>query len=111
MSEAPIRRKRRRVYDTDEFLKACGRMLRAGGRRVGSGDTVDLAALVALREEMERVEVEAVDMMRATHGYSWTEIGRDLGMTRQAAQQKYAPKIAAMHKARAGGALVSRQAS
>lgn len=85
--------KRRRVYDTDEFLKACGRMLEAGGRRVGDGDTVDLAALVELRKRMEEIELDAVLMMRDRHGYSWTEIGRDLGITRQAAQQYYARKV------------------
>lgn len=85
--------KRRREYDTDEFLKACARMLHAAGRRVGDGDTVDLAALVALRREMEDVEVRAVQAMRDRHGYSWAEIGRDLGISKQAAQQYYARKF------------------
>lgn len=84
---------RRREYDTDEFLKACSRMLQAAGRRVADGDTVDLAQLVTLRREFEVIEVEAVVAMRERHGYSWAEIGRDLGITKQAAQQYYGRRI------------------
>lgn len=86
--------RRKREYETDEFLSACGRMLKAAGKRVGEGDPVDLAQLVALRKEMERIEVEAVGMMRERYGYSWSEIGRDLGISRQAAQQFYGRRLA-----------------
>lgn len=85
---------RRREVETDEFLKFARRIIRAAGKRVGDGDPCDLAALVEVRKEMERVEVEAVRMMREKYEYSWEMIGQDLGMTRQAAQQKYGRKIA-----------------
>lgn len=89
----------RRAVETDEFLKFAQRILRAAGRRVGDGDPCDLAALVAVREEMERVEVEAVRMMREKYEYSWAMIGSELGMSRQAAQQKYGRKIAHLAEA------------
>ena len=84
----------KREYETDEFLRACGRMLNAAGKRVADGDTTDLALLVRLRRELEAVEVAAVQGMRERHGYSWAEIGRDLGISRQAAQQFYARRSA-----------------
>lgn len=84
----------RREVENDEFLAFSRRILKALGKRVGDGDPVDLAQLVALREEFERVEVEAVSRMRDQHGFSWAEIGRDLGITRQAAQQRYGRRLA-----------------
>ena len=86
--------KRRREVETDEFLSFAHRIIRAAGKRVGEGDPIDLAQLVALRKEFERIEVEAVAMMRERYGYSWSEIGRDLGISRQAAQQFYGRRLA-----------------
>lgn len=83
----------RRERENDEFFGFAKRILKASGARVAEGDTVDLAGLVKLREEFERIEVEAVAAMRERHGYSWAEIGRDLGITRQAAQQRYARRL------------------
>lgn len=84
----------RREVENDEFFGFARRIVKAAGKRVGEGDPVDLAGLVALRKELERVEVEAVGMMRDKYGYSWAEIGRDLGITRQAAQQSYGRRLA-----------------
>lgn len=82
-----------REVENDEFFGFARRILRRSGERVATGDTVDLAGLVALREEFERIEVAAVGAMRERHGYSWAEIGRDLGITRQAAQQRYGRRL------------------
>lgn len=86
---------RRREVENDEYLKFARRIIAAAGKRVGDGDPIDLAGLVEVRREMEAVEVLAVQAMRDSHGYSWSEIGRDLGITRQAAQQFYGRKISA----------------
>lgn len=83
-----------REVENDEFFRFARRILKAAGKRVGNADPVDLADLVALRKEMERVEADAVRMMRERHGYSWSEIGRDLGISRQAAQQFYGRRLA-----------------
>lgn len=90
---------RRREVETDEFMAFARRIVKATGKRVGDGDPVDLASLVALRREFEAIEVQAVQAMRDNHGYSWSEIGRDLGITRQAAQQFYGRKIASQASA------------
>jgi hypothetical protein len=56
--------------------------------RVGDGDIEALALLVDLSEKIDAAMAEAVKGLRA-HGYSWAEIGYRLGITRQAAQQRW----------------------
>ena len=67
----------------------CRRVLRGLGRRVSDGDPVDLAAAVALRSELDAIIRASVRQMRETHGYSWAQIGDELGVTRQAAYQRF----------------------
>ena len=78
--------------ENSEYTAFARRIIRAHGRRVANGDPVDLAELVGLRADMDQVIRQAVHGMRETHGYSWADIGRELGMTRQAAQQQYGRK-------------------
>ena len=47
-----------------------------------------LSLLVGLAEEIDAAMAEAVKGLRM-HGYSWAEIGARLGITRQAAQQRW----------------------
>lgn len=79
----------KRIRDTDEYAAMLRRMIRAFGRRVGDGDPDDLAELVALRGELEAVISQAVKAQRATSGYSWADVARGLGTSRQAAQERY----------------------
>ena len=85
--------RRRREVETDQYAAFARRIMRAFGRRVANGDPLDLAELVAIRDEMDQVIVQAVRGMRETHGYSWAEIARDLGTSRQNAQKVYGRKI------------------
>jgi len=69
------------------------RMIAAYGRRVAGGDLAELEQLVALRTELD-AEIDAA--ARALHegtddrpGYSWTDIGRVLGITRQSARERF----------------------
>jgi hypothetical protein len=67
-----------------------GRMLRAMQRRLAGGDLESLAAFVALHEETGRLIEDAVHDLRAEpHCHSWADIGRVLGTSRQAAQQRF----------------------
>lgn len=63
------------------------RMVRAYGRRVANADPEDLATMTALRAEVDRAIEVAVQGQRERH--SWTEIAAPLGVTRQAARQKW----------------------
>jgi hypothetical protein len=64
------------------------RVLRAYSRRVGDGDVEALSLIVGLADELDAAMAEAVSGLRA-HGYSWAEIGLRLGISRQAAQQRW----------------------
>jgi len=44
--------------------------------------------MLGLTEEIDTAIAEAVKALR-THGYSWAEIGARLGVTRQAARQRW----------------------
>jgi hypothetical protein len=66
-------------------------MGRALVRRAADGD---LDALAALVESRDALDAAIGDAARALHydfhqPYSWTEIGREVGITRQAAQQRF----------------------
>jgi hypothetical protein len=82
--------RRRDTVENPEFAAFAARVLRAAARRVGDGDVEGLAALVALRTELEAAIRKAVTGLRQPKwSYSWSEIATVLGTTRQAAQQRY----------------------
>ncbi|SCG61268.1 hypothetical protein [Micromonospora halophytica] len=83
--------KRRDVVENTEFAAFARRIIRAHGRRVATGDVEALRDLVALSTELDHAIGEAVIGLRA-FGYSWAEIGSRLGISRQAAQQRWADK-------------------
>ena len=57
-------------------------------RRVAASDPTALRDLVAMRAALdEAIDDAAVELHAA--GYSWTDIGRELGVTRQAARQRW----------------------
>lgn len=74
--------------DHEEYFRHLERSVRAAGGRVAMADPEDLVLLVRLRRQVDLATYEAV---RAQHraGFSWSEIGRGLGITRQAAQERF----------------------
>lgn len=82
-----LKRPRRQV-ENDEYGAFVRRVLGAYSRRVGDGDVEALVLLVGLAEEIDTAMAEAVKGLRA-RGYSWAEIGARLGISRQAAQQRW----------------------
>lgn len=83
-----------RVVENAEFTAFGSRILRAAGRRVAAGDVDALPALAALSAELDTAIADAVTGLRGA-GYSWAEIATRLGVTRQAAQQRWTPRGAA----------------
>ncbi len=77
-----------RVVENDEYAAFARRVLRAYARRVADGDVEALILMFGLAAEIDTAITEAVKGLRAT-GYSWAEIGSRLGVTRQAAQQRW----------------------
>lgn len=83
-----LRRRPRPVVENDDYAAFARRVIRAHGRRVAAGDPDALAALVALGREIDAATSEGVAGLR-TAGYSWADIAARLGITRQAAQQRW----------------------
>ena len=76
----------RRQVENDEYAAFVRRILRACSRRVG--DVEALGLMLGLAEEIDTAIAEAVKGLRGC-GYSWAEISSRLGITRQAAQQRW----------------------
>jgi hypothetical protein len=84
----PAKPRRRTVVENDEYAAFVRRIIRAFARRVASGDVEALRDMVGLADQLDAALSEAVHGLRQ-HGYSWTEIGDRLGISRQAAQQRW----------------------
>jgi hypothetical protein len=85
----------RRVMENDEFTAFSRRILRAAGRRIPTGDVAALPHLAALAADLEAAIADAVVGLRAA-GYSWGEIASRLGVTRQAAHQRWGSPAGAL---------------
>ena len=77
-----------RVVENDEYAAFVRRVLRAYARRVADGDVEALTLMLGLSAEIDDTIAQAVTGLRG-FGYSWAEIGSRLGITRQAAQQRW----------------------
>ena len=80
--------RRRRPVENDEYASFIRRVLRAYARRVVTGDVAALADMNGLATELDKTISQAVTGLRDA-GYSWAEIAARLGVTRQAAQQRW----------------------
>jgi hypothetical protein len=89
----PNRRNRIRV-ENDAYGAFARRVVAGHGRRIAAGDVECLRDLLALAEEIDCATDTAVAGLRQ-HGYSWAEIASRLGITRQAAQQRWGGASAA----------------
>jgi hypothetical protein len=83
----------RGVVENDQYAAFTRRILRAYARRIATGDVDALTHLTALADEIDTAIANAVAGLRA-FGYSWAEIGIRLGITRQAAQQRWGARSA-----------------
>lgn len=80
--------KRGKTYEGPDMVAFLRRVARAMVRRAGEGDREMLACMA---EMYEYLGISLGDAARAAHahGYSWTEIAAELGITRQAARQRF----------------------
>lgn len=75
------------MRETDDVFRAAKRFLRALGRRA-AGDVDALPYLAELADEADRQLAEAARACVA-QGYSWGEVARVLGVSRQAAHKRF----------------------
>jgi hypothetical protein len=80
-----------RVRENDEYAAFARRVLRAYARRIADGDVEALTLMIDLADEIDSAISQAVKGLRG-FGYSWAEIGSRLGITRQAAWQRWGGK-------------------
>ena len=80
-----------RVVENDQYAAFACRILRAYARRIATGDVEALTLMLGLSAEIDSAIGQAVTGLRAS-GYSWADIGSRLGITRQAAQQRWADR-------------------
>ena len=78
----------RRLIENDDYAAFTRRILRAYARRVADGDIEALTLMLGLSAEIDTAIGQAVTGLRG-YGYSWADIGSRLGITRQAAQQRW----------------------
>lgn len=81
-------RARRHRVENDDYAAFTRRVLTAHGRRIAAGDIEGLADLAALSAQVDTAISTAISGLR-TAGYSWAEIASRLGITRQAAHQRW----------------------
>jgi hypothetical protein len=80
---------RNRVVENYDYAAFLRRVVRAYSRRVAAGDIEAVPDMVRLSNEVDAAIRDAITELRAKHGYSWADIGLRLGVTRQAAQQRW----------------------
>jgi hypothetical protein len=88
VNDALTSKRQRPVTENSEYATFARRILRAYSRRVGAGDVESLAHMISLSDDIDNAIQQAVNGLRAA-GYSWAEIGARIGITRQAAQQRW----------------------
>jgi hypothetical protein len=77
--------------ENDAYLVFVARVITAAGKRVATGDVEALPDLARLSADLDAALITAVQGLRE-FGYSWEQIAARLGVTRQAAQQRWGGK-------------------
>lgn len=79
----------------EEVAEGIARMVRALGRRCAAGDPDSAVYLRMIRQALDAAEAGAVTGWRRQQ-FSDTQIGRELGVTKQAVQKRW-PRTASSH--------------
>jgi hypothetical protein len=88
------KRRSRPVVENHDYAAFCRRVIRAQARRIAAGDIEELAYLFGLDRELQQAIHTAIAGLR-DQGYSWADIALRLGITCQAAHQRWAHPEAA----------------
>jgi hypothetical protein len=77
--------------ENDAYLVFVARVITAAGRRVATGDVEALPDLARPPADLDAALITAVQGLRE-FGYSWEQLASRLGVTLQAAQQRWGGK-------------------
>jgi hypothetical protein len=83
------KRRTRPAVENHDYAAFTRRVIRAHARRIAEGDIEELTHLTGLEHELHNAIHTAIEGLRA-QGYSWADIALRLGITRQAAHQRWA---------------------
>jgi hypothetical protein len=81
-------KRRGRVVENDQYAAFVRRVIAAYSRRVAAGDIDAISDMISVAAELDEAISQAVTGLRAA-GFSWAGIAARLGVTRQAAQQRW----------------------
>ena len=81
-------KRRARVVENDQYAAFVRRVIAAYSRRVAAGDIDAISDMTSIAAKLDDAISQAVTGLRAA-GYSWADIAGRLGVTRQAAQQRW----------------------
>lgn len=76
--------------ETPDYTAFARRVLKALGKRVADADLAMLPKIAELEQLVDELLGDTARQLHDEHGYSWTEIGDQLGVSRQAARQRFA---------------------
>jgi hypothetical protein len=79
----------RRVVENDEYAAFLRRVIAAYSRRIAAGDIDAITEMAATADLFDAAIRDAITGLRRHHGYSWADIASRLGVTRQAAHQRW----------------------
>jgi hypothetical protein len=88
VNEVLTPKSRARVIESDEYGAFARRVMRAYSRRIAAGDVDGLEGLAQVAADANQALADAARQLHAD-GYSWAEIGARLGVTKQAAHQRW----------------------
>lgn len=81
---------RKSASDGQKAVDFAERIIIAASRKISTEWDLDsLRSLARLRQSVDSAERDVVARLREEGEYSWTDIGDALGITRQAAQQRF----------------------
>ena len=83
------RKRSSRVVENYDYAAFLRRIIRAYSRRIAIGDIEALPDMTRLADDLDMAIRDAITELRSRQGYSWADIGLRLGVTRQAAQQRW----------------------
>lgn len=79
----------RRRHESPEVAAASKRFMRALVKRAAEGDTEALEGLVGLQAVLQEAITDAGRVLHDDAGYSYTDLARVLGISRQGARQRF----------------------
>jgi hypothetical protein len=93
----------RHKHEARDLAGMLRRMMRALVRRAGEGDDRALVELVALQAELAAAITDAGAALYVRGDMSYTDIAGELGVSRQAARQRFLPAVQRLTPAPAQG--------